>query len=231
MSIKEKLKLNKIDGAKALNIAAIVLSVLLLPILLINCILLIESMVKPNEVPSIGKMTPLIVLTESMEPEIQAGDLIICENIKAGNVTEGDVISFVDPEGNGSSVVTHRVIGLVHEDGALVGFRTQGDNNDIEDRLTVPVENLVGIWTGKRVGGIGRVILFTQSTAGIILCLVLPIGAFVLYEVLRRKKQDQEKQNDIDALRAELEALKSGKSNQEDAQIVAAVSDTEEVSE
>ena len=231
MSIKEKLKLNKIDGAKALNIAAIVLSVLLLPILLINCILLIESMVKPNEVPSIGKMTPLIVLTESMEPEIKAGDLIICENIKAGNVKEGDVISFFDPEGNGSSVVTHRVIGLVHEDGALVGFRTQGDNNDIEDRLTVPVENLVGIWTGKRVGGIGRVILFTQSTVGIILCLVLPIGAFVLYEVLRRKKQDQEKQNDIDALRAELEALKSGKSNQEDAQIVAAVSDTEEVSE
>ena len=214
MSIKEKLKLNKIDGVKALNIAAIVLSVLLLPILLINSILLVKSMVNPDEVPSIGKMTPLIVLTESMEPEIQSGDLILCKEIKASEVEEDDVISFFDPEGNGSAVVTHRVIGLVYEDGELVGFRTQGDNNDIEDRLTVPVENLVGIWTGKRVGGIGRVILFTQSTLGIILCIFLPIGAFVLYEVLRRKKQDKEKQSDIDALRAQLEALQREKAQE-----------------
>ena len=215
MSIDNKMKPKNIDGVKAVNIVAIVLSVLLLPILLINCVLIIKSMVNPDEVPSIGKYTPLIVLTESMEPKIQSGDLILCKEIKASEVKTDNVISFFDPEGNGSSVVTHRVIELVYEDGELVGFRTQGDNNDIEDRLTVPVENLVGIWTGKRVGLLGHVILFTQSTWGLIICIFLPIGAFVLYEVLRRRKQDQEKQNDIDALRAELEALKSGKSSEE----------------
>lgn len=214
MSIDNKMKLKNIDGVKAINIAAIVLSVLLLPILFINCVLIVKSMARPDEVPSIGKYTPLIVLTESMEPEIQSGDLILCKEIKASEVEKDDVISFFDPEGNGSAVVTHRVIGLVYEEGELVGFRTQGDNNDIEDRLTVPVENLVGIWTGKRVGLLGRVVLFTQSTLGIILCIFLPIGAFVLYAVLRRKKQDKEKQSDIDALRAQLEALQREKAQE-----------------
>ena len=230
MKTNNNFKLKKIDGVKAINIAAIILSVLLLPILLINCVLIVKNIANPDEIPSIGKMTPLIVLTESMEPEIKSGDLIICKEIKPNAVKEDDVISFFDPEGNGSSVVTHRVIGLVYEDGELVGYRTQGDNNDIEDRLTVPVENLVGVWTGKRVGLLGHVILFTQSTWGLIICIFLPIGAFVLYEVLRRRKQDQEKQSDIDALRAELEALKSGKSN-EDPQPTSTASQTEEISE
>jgi signal peptidase len=193
-----------------LNILAIVVSVLLLPILLTNCLLIIKGMMNSDEVPSLGKVTPLVVLTESMEPEIMSGDLIICKKINAGDVKEGDVISFFDPEGNGSSVVTHRVIALVIEDGALVGFRTQGDNNDIEDRLTVPTENLVGLWTGKRFGGLGNLVLFTQSPLGIVIFLILPICAFVLHEVLRRQKQDQAKQNDIDVLRAELEALRNG---------------------
>jgi uncharacterized membrane-anchored protein YhcB (DUF1043 family) len=47
-----------------------------------------------------------------------------------------------------------------------------------------------------------------QSTVGLIVCLFLPIGAFVAYVMLRRRKQDKEKQDDIAALKAELEALK-----------------------
>jgi signal peptidase len=201
-------KTRKVDMVKVANIVAIVLSVLLLPILFMNCVLIIKGIANPNEVPSIGNKAPLIVLTESMEPEIKAGDLIICRKADASEVKKDDVISFFDPEGNGSSVVTHRVIALVEENGELVGFRTQGDNNDIEDRLTVPVENVIGIWTEQRIGLVGHVVLFMQSTVGLIVCLFLPIGAFVAYVMLRRRKQDKEKQDDIAALKAELEALK-----------------------
>lgn len=221
-------KVNKPDAIKIANIAAIVLSILLIPILLMNCVLIIKGIVNPDEVPAIGKKAPLIVLTDSMDPEIKSGDLIICKKADASEVKVDDVISFFDPEGNGSSVVTHRVIAIVQENGETVGFRTQGDNNDIEDRLTVPVENLVGIWTGTRIGLMGHVVLFTQSTAGLIICLFLPIGAFVVYEVLRRKKQDKAKQDDIEALRAELEALKGNKSNEPKAVTEEGVAPTEQ---
>lgn len=197
---------------KVVNVVAIVLSVLLIPILVINCILIVKGMVNSNEVPSIGKITPLIVLTESMDPNIKSGDLIICNKATASEVKEDDVISFFDPEGKGETVVTHRVIKIETDpETGAISFRTQGDNNDIEDRLSVPAENLIGIWSGTRIGLLGHVVLFTQSTLGIIVCIFLPIGAFVLYEVLRRRKQDMAKQSDIESLKAELEALKAGK--------------------
>ncbi len=200
---------------KVLNVIAIVLCVLLLPILVLNCTLIIKGMLNPNEVPSIGKNIPLIVVTESMDPTIKAGDLIICYKIDASDVKEGDVISFFDPEGNGSSVVTHRVNKVEEEDGKI-SFRTQGDNNNIEDRMSVPAENLIGIWSEKRIGVIGHVVLFTQTPLGLLVCIFVPIALFAGYEIFARFKKDKQKQGDIDALRAELEALKKEKEQNND---------------
>ena len=47
-----------------LNVVAIVLCVILLPILVFNCILIIKGMLNPDEVPSIGNSIPVIVVTE-----------------------------------------------------------------------------------------------------------------------------------------------------------------------
>ena len=98
---------------KLLTIIGAVLCVILIPILIINLTLIVKSYVNTDEVPKIGGVCPLIVLTDSMLPEISSGDLIICKDIDAKDVKVGDVISFFDPAGNGSSVVTHRVIEIV----------------------------------------------------------------------------------------------------------------------
>ena len=194
------------------NAVGIALCVILLPILIMNCILIVKGMVNPNEVPSIGGNIPLIVLTGSMEDTIKKGDLIICKKIDAKDVKEGDVISFFDPEGNGSSVVTHRVNKIeTDEKTGKLSFRVQGDNNNLEDRLSVPEENLVGVWKGTRIGLLGYVVVFTQSTWGLIVCIFLPIGLFVGVEVWQRHKKDKSKQSEVDALKAELEALKKEK--------------------
>lgn len=195
------------------NAIGIALCVILLPILIMNCILIVKGMVNPNEVPSIGGRIPLIVLTGSMEDTIKKGDLIICKKIDAKDVKKDDVISFFDPEGNGSSVVTHRVTRVdVDEETGKISFRVQGDNNNLEDRLSVPAENLVGIWIeDARIGLLGYVVVFTQSTWGLIVCIFLPIGLFVGVEVWQRHKKDKSKQSEVDALKAELEALKKEK--------------------
>ena len=61
---------------KVLSIVGIVLCVLLVPILIINCTLIIKSFTNKEEVPGIGGFTPMIVLTGSMEPVIKEGDVI-----------------------------------------------------------------------------------------------------------------------------------------------------------
>lgn len=199
---------------KILTIIGIVLCIILIPILIMNLTLIVKSYVNTDEVPSISGYCPLIVLTDSMLPKISSGDLIICKTIDPEDVKVGDVISFFDPAGNGTSVVTHRVIELVEENGEIK-WRTKGDNNNTEDRKLVPFENLVGIYTESRIVGAGHVAMFLQTTPGFLICVGCPLVLLVGYDMLRRKKFDKAKQEDTDALLAELEQLRAMKAAQD----------------
>ena len=199
---------------KILTIVGIILCVILVPALIVNLTLIVKSYVNADDVPAIGGYSPMIVLTDSMLPEISSGDLIIAQQIDPEEVKVGDVISFFDPAGNGTSVVTHRVIEIVEENGETK-WRTRGDHNNTEDKVLVPFDNLVGIWHGTRIPGAGHVAMFLQTTPGLIVCVVLPIVLLVGYDVLRRKKYDKAKQEDTDALLAELEALRAMKAEKE----------------
>ncbi len=203
---------------KILSVIGVVLCIILVPILIINITLIIKSTTNKDEVPSVGGYLPLIVLTDSMYPEIKSGDLIICHTIDAESVQEKDVIAFFDPAGNGSSVVTHRVIEIVREDGKLF-FKTKGDYNNVEDKTLVPAENLVGVYQ-TRIAGAGNIAMFMQTTTGLIVCVVLPIILLVGYDIIRRRLYEKKNKTDTDALLAELEALKAEKAEKNTAKDV-----------
>ena len=61
---------------KIFSIIGIVLCIILIPILIINITLIIKSNIGKDEVPSVGGYFPMIVLTDSMNPDIKSGDLI-----------------------------------------------------------------------------------------------------------------------------------------------------------
>ena len=78
---------------KLLTIIGAVMCAILIPILVVNVTLIVKSFVNEEEVPSFGGYLPLFVLTDSMYPEIESGDLIICQTIDAAEIKVGDVIS------------------------------------------------------------------------------------------------------------------------------------------
>ena len=212
---KEKDTKNRI-----LTVIGVIFCVILIPILIVNCTLIVKSYINTEAVPTFGGYCPLIVLTDSMYPKIESGDLILCQTVDADTIQVGDVISFFDPEGNGTSVVTHQVIEILTEDGTL-SFRTQGTNNNTQDTLPVPAENLVGIYR-MRIAGAGNVAIFLQTIPGLVVCVVLPIVLLIGYDLLRRRKYEKAKQSDTDALLAELEALRAQKAQAEQAAAEAA---------
>lgn len=198
---------------KLLTIIGTILCVILLPVLIINVTLIAKSYINADEVPSVGGMFPMIVLTDSMYPVIESGDLIICHTAEADEIQVDDVISFYDPMGSGTSVVTHRVMEVIVDDGEIQ-FRTKGDNNNAEDTALVPAENLIGTYQ-SRIPAVGHVAMFMQTTPGLIVCCVLPILLLVGYDVLRRKKFEKTQKQDTDALLKELEALRAMKAEKE----------------
>lgn len=212
MTNKEKTK--STTGHKILTAVGVILCIILIPILVINCTLIVKSYTDKDNVPSIGGVMPLIVLTDSMYPGIQSGDLIICHTEKAENVKVGDVISFFDPMGNGTSVVTHRVVEITKDNDGKLAWVTKGDANNTNDLAIVPADNLVGVYQ-SRIAGMGNVAMFMQTTQGLIICVVCPIVLLVAYDIIRRRIYDKKKKDDKDELLAELEALKAEKEKAE----------------
>ena len=199
---------------KTLTVIGTILCIILIPILLINVTLIAKSYINREEVPDVGGMLPLIVLTDSMYPVIESGDLIICHTEEPENIQTGDVIAFFDPAGNGTTIVTHRVLEVTDQDGQLA-WRTKGDNNNTEDRLLVPADKLVAVYEGTRIPGAGNVALFMQTTPGLIICVVCPILLLVGYDMIRRRLYEKSSKKDTDALMAELEELRRLKAEKE----------------
>lgn len=195
-----------------LTVLGAVLCVILIPILVINISLIVKSYLHKDEVPSLGGVFPLIVLTDSMYPEIQSGDLIICRTEEPENIREGDVIAFFDPAGNGTSIVTHSVAEVREKDGQIEWI-TRGIANNADDAAPVPGDKLVGVYR-RRIPGLGNVVMFMQTTAGLIICVVCPILLLVGWDVLRRRRYEKKKQADTDALLRELEELRAQKEKQ-----------------
>lgn len=122
----------KSTGSKVSLVIGIVLCVILIPILIINCSLIVVGFTQPDRPPSLFGYTPMIVLTDSMEPLINEGDIIIAKSCDPADVEEGDVISFFDPASPTDAILTHRVISIYEEDGVRYA-NTAGDNNANSD--------------------------------------------------------------------------------------------------
>lgn len=215
--------------SRILTGVGIALCVILIPMLIINCILLIKGWTNKDEVPSLFGYAPMIVLTDSMvgnnEDNFNGGDLIFVKTVKPEEVKKGDVISFFDPQGNGTSITSHRVIEVLKENGEI-SFKTKGDNNNTEDKLPVPAKNLAGVYTGFKIVGAGRVAMFMQTPWGLIVCVVVPILLLIGWDALRRARYNKKHDEDKDALLAELEELRRLKAEGSEAQTDASDEET-----
>lgn len=209
---KERDKIKKKKEVNVTTIIGIVACVLLLPILIFNIILLVQSFVNEDEVPSVGGYSPMVVMTDSMFPEISSGDLIVVKVVDPSEINENDIISFFDPASKtGTAVVTHRVIDIKYIDGEIF-FETKGDFNNDADEDLVPADNLVGLYQ-SRIPGLGNVVLFMQTIPGLIIGIGVPLVLLIGYDMLRRKGMEEEQARERDKLLQELEALRKEKEN------------------
>ena len=203
---------------KILTGVVLAVCVILSIILVLNVILIVKSYTNEDEVPSIGGVMPFIVLSPSMEPKIDEGDIVIVKEIDPHDIRvgeeDGDIISFFDPSSKDKTVVTHRAIDVRTTQDGRLEFKTKGDNNTTKDPRWVPEENVVGIYK-FRLPLLGNIAMFMQSAEGFVICIGVPVVALVLYDILRRRRQEKETKADTDALLSELAALRAEKENRD----------------
>ena len=208
----------KSTKSKVISIVSIALIVILGLVLLGNLTIIIKGTLNPEEPPSILGLTPLVVLTGSMDgyedDSFGEGSLVIVKDVNAAELEVGDVITFHDPASKKGAITTHRIVEIISgEDG--VSFKTRGDANNTEDELAVEGSQVIGVYL-FHIEGAGSFAMFLQKPVGMLLFIGLPILAFLIYELLRRRVAADKQSDRTAELEAEIERLRALAKEQEE---------------
>lgn len=132
---------------------------------------------------------PLTVMSGSMEPTINTGDVVVARQISPLDARVGDVVSFRDPD-RGGLLVTHRVRSMSRS-GGKVTFVTKGDANNSSERWRVGTEDKISR-TMYRIPAVGRVLAFSHTRQGILMLVLLPLLALGALEIASIWRSDDE---------------------------------------
>ena len=147
----------------------------LIIILIYNIIIIIKSLVNPNKTPSFLGIKTYIIVSGSMEPNLNIGDIVIVR--ETDNIKKGDIISFRE----NMEIITHRVNDIKLFDDEIK-YQTKGDNNNSVDIELVELKNIEGKVINK-IPKIGNVLILLQKKEIIIFAIV----AYYIYMIRRSK--------------------------------------------
>ncbi|MGW6130773.1 signal peptidase I [Cellulomonas sp. NPDC055163] len=103
-------------------------------------LLLLATLILWSLTPVVVGWQPRAVLTGSMAPAVNAGDIVVTVPVAPADVAAGQVIAFTDATRPGR-VVLHRVVRLA-ADGT---FTTRGDANPHDDSTPVHPDQVLGV--------------------------------------------------------------------------------------
>ena len=141
---------------------------------------------RDRALPGILGYSQLVVISGSMQPAIDPGDLLIIRQEEA--YRPGDIVTFTE----GESLVTHRLL-EVNGDTAL----TRGDANNTDDP-PVSLSRIRGRMV-LRVPAIGRLILYLRSSQGTLALTALLVLLVLVPLIIRggRGHHHNEKEENV----------------------------------
>lgn len=215
----------KSKAATALFVITIVVCVILIPILIMNTVMIVQIVAKPDKAPSLFGYVPRMIAEDDFEPDIMEGDIIFAKVTDPSEVEVGDTILFFGTSSqNKDKIIIQKVTTLVYnDDGSLKGWQThelgkeyKGEEN-ATTTFTVPTNKLVGVYKGASIPKLAHFMLFMQTIPGMLICVGVPLALIIGYELIRERKEKKKNKENTAALMAELEALRAlqSQSNQE----------------
>jgi signal peptidase I len=135
----------------------------------------------------------MTMLTASMSPSIDPGDVTVVTPLAVSDVTEGMVITYHIPIGE-HQLITHRVVSVEHGTDGSVTVQTKGDNNEAVDPWSATLEGDTAYQVRAVIPEIGHVI-HALRTPAVATALVYGAPALVagwlLLAIWRPRKEDR----------------------------------------
>lgn len=166
------------------NIGKLIIDILTV-VVIISAILIAIIILTTNKdgVPDIMGYSPFSIQSNSMEPTLKKGDLIIDKIVDIESLKVGDIISFYDTIDGVEVIKTHRITNITTDQGFYL-FNTKGDNNSLPDATLISDVDVIGKYDGKRVPYLGSIIDFLKSKFGFLFCIILPLSVLFITQLV-----------------------------------------------
>ena len=177
---QEITKRKKIENRVNKFVNILIYSILII-VMIYNLSLIIQSILKPNQTPSFLGLKTYVIISGSMEPNINIGDLVVVQKTK-GELKEGDIISYR----KGHSVITHRISQKTENEEGEIIYKTKGDNNNTEDSEEIRKEEIEGKVI-KVIPKIGNVTLVLKNKV-VATVVVIILSIYIIKNYKKNKK-------------------------------------------
>lgn len=182
---------------KRMQVLKKILSIFII-IFIYNIILIFISLENVSTGIGIFGYRAYIISSNSMEPTISLGDVVITKSYKKEKIYTGDVITFKQD----GEVITHRILKIEDTNEGTV-YTTKGDNNNIEDTEQITYSQIQGksILTIPYLGKI--ILMLNNKIIVLIIILVFLILCFAniqkqeKIDIRREKKKIEEEKRSI----------------------------------
>ena len=155
-------------------------------ILFINIIL---NLITNNEKM---KYNAFIIVSESMEPNIKVGDIILEKKVNEEELNKEDIITYKQDGKN----ITHRIVNIEVIDNITV-YTTKGDNNKIEDEKKILYADIRGKVVAK-ISFIGMFRLNDMLQKIVLITLVICIIIYIEIRKIDRKRIKRRKKKELE---------------------------------
>lgn len=149
--------------------------------------------------PSLFGYRMYVIVSPSMSPEINVGDVIISKTYENETLSVDDVVQYQGRGGEiDGKIITHKIISIEGE-GKDATIVTKGVANDDPD-TPIRGSDVIAVMKYKTVL-FGPMYNVFSSTAGFIFLVMLPLAGMIIYEVVNlaieiRKEKDNEEEKD-----------------------------------
>lgn len=136
------------------------------------------------------------VVSQSMTPKYDIGDVLISKETDPSKIKEDDVISYLGQYGDfAGKVITHRVVDVEKREDGKYYFRTKGDANIVEDPI-VTEDQLYGVVVYKSFI-LSLVYKIVGTKIGFYLFIIIPIlfiiGSEMISSLLEKEEERRNK--------------------------------------
>lgn len=145
-------------------------------IMMIFVFVIVKNM-NPQEGKTVFGYRLFMVLSDSMKPKFQAGDVVVVKKVNPKTLKENDIITFYTDY---RVIVTHKIHEVTNIDGKQA-FITKGLNVTATDDDPVLLDEVIGKYAFK-ITKLGYVIRFMKSPLGFGCFVFLPFMLMIFFQ-------------------------------------------------